>query len=146
MSRYDGLIIPRSYNEYINKSDPLTLAQALQQNNVLSGAVAAGDNKAVTSSAVASALEALKKKTLGEVQVGGYIDITVPQYKMMLIHTRPYNGGALVIIAVAMYTTIVYNVLINQNNEFTVTVTSNNKLRITNNNTQYPFYIEGITF
>lgn len=56
MSRYDGLIIPRSYNEYINKSDPLTLAQALQQNNVLSGAVAAGDNKAVKSGAVAAAL------------------------------------------------------------------------------------------
>lgn len=56
MSRYDGLIIPRSYNEYINKSDPLTLAQALQQNNVLSAAVAAGDNKAVKSSAVATAL------------------------------------------------------------------------------------------
>ena len=56
MSRYDGLIIPRSYNEYINKSDPLTLAQALQQNNVLSGAVAAGDNKAVTSNAVKRAL------------------------------------------------------------------------------------------
>ena len=56
MSRYDGLIIPRSYNEYINKSDPLTLAQALQQNNVLSGVVAAGDNKAVKSAAVATAL------------------------------------------------------------------------------------------
>ena len=56
MSRYDGLIIPRSYNEYINKSDPLTLAQALQQNNVLSEAVAAGDNKAVTSNAVNGAL------------------------------------------------------------------------------------------
>ena len=56
MSRYDGLIIPRSYNEYINKSDPLTLAQALQQNNVLSEAVAAGDNKAVKSGAVYEAL------------------------------------------------------------------------------------------
>ena len=61
MSRYDGLIIPRSYNEYINKSDPLTLAQALQQNNVLSGAVAAGDNKAVKSSAVATALASYLK-------------------------------------------------------------------------------------
>ncbi len=63
MSRYDGLIIPRSYNEYINKSDPLTLAQALQQNNVLSGAVAAGDNKAVKSSAVYEALTNYINKT-----------------------------------------------------------------------------------
>ena len=30
MSRYDGLIIPRSYSEYINKTDAATLLQALQ--------------------------------------------------------------------------------------------------------------------
>lgn len=56
MSRYDGLIIPRSYSEYINKTDAATLQQALQLSGVLSGAVAAGDNKAVTSEAVATAL------------------------------------------------------------------------------------------
>ena len=56
MSRYDGLIIPRSYSEYINKTDAATLQQALQLSGVLSGAVAAGDNKAVKSSAVATAL------------------------------------------------------------------------------------------
>ena len=97
-------------------------------------------------SSVSTAVDDLKKKTLGQVQIGGYIDITVPQYKMMLIHSSPYNGGALVIIAVAMYSAIVLNVLINQNNEFSVTETSDHKLRITNNNTQYPFTIEGITF
>ena len=56
MSRYDGLIIPRSYSEYINKTDAATLQQALQLPGVLSGAVAAGDNKAVKSSAVNNAL------------------------------------------------------------------------------------------
>ena len=56
MSRYDGLIIPRSYNEYINKTDAATLQQALQLSGVLSGAVAASDNKAVTSNAVYEAL------------------------------------------------------------------------------------------
>ena len=56
MSRYDGLIIPRSYSEYINKTDAATLQQALQLSGVLSGAVAAGDNKAVTSNAVNRAL------------------------------------------------------------------------------------------
>ena len=56
MSRYDGLIIPRSYSEYINKTDAATLQQALQLSGVLSGAVAAGDNKAVTSNAVNDAL------------------------------------------------------------------------------------------
>ena len=57
MSRYDGLIIPRSYSEYINKTDAATLQQALQLPSVLSGAVAAGDNKAVTSNAVETALK-----------------------------------------------------------------------------------------
>ena len=57
MSRYDGLIIPRSYSEYINKTDAATLQQALQLSGVLSEAVAAGDNKAVTSNAVKNALE-----------------------------------------------------------------------------------------
>ena len=56
MSRYDGLIIPRSYSEYINKTDAATLQQALQVPGVLSGAVASGDNKAVTSNAVNAAL------------------------------------------------------------------------------------------
>lgn len=56
MSRYDGLIIPRSYSEYINKTDAATLQRALQLSGVLSGAVAAGDNKAVTSNAVYEAL------------------------------------------------------------------------------------------
>ena len=57
MSRYDGLIIPRSYSEYINKTDAATLQQALQLSGVLSEAVADGDNKAVKSSAVNAALE-----------------------------------------------------------------------------------------
>ena len=61
MSRYDGLIIPRSYSEYINKTDAATLQQALQLSGVLSGAVAAGDNKAVTSDAVATALANYKR-------------------------------------------------------------------------------------
>ena len=56
MSRYDGLIIPRSYSEYINKTDAATLSQALQLNNVLAQEVAAGNNKAVTSNAVNGAL------------------------------------------------------------------------------------------
>ena len=63
MSRYDGLIIPRSYSEYINKTDAATLQQALQLSGVLSGAVAAGDNKAVTSNAVYEALAEYTKKT-----------------------------------------------------------------------------------
>lgn len=56
MSKYDGLIIPRSYSEYINKTDAATLQQALQLNNVLAQNVAANDNRAVTSNAVNGAI------------------------------------------------------------------------------------------
>lgn len=63
MSRYDGLIIPRSYSEYINKTDAATIQQALQLSGVLSGAVAAGDNKAVKSGAVYGALMDKANKT-----------------------------------------------------------------------------------
>lgn len=65
MSRYDGLIIPRSYSEYINKTDAATLQQALQLSGVLSGTVAAGDNKAVRSSAVNEAIKGIHKQ-IGE--------------------------------------------------------------------------------
>ena len=63
MSRYDGLIIPRSYSEYINKTDAATLSQALQLNGVLAQEVAAGNMSAVTSNAVYEALAEYTKKT-----------------------------------------------------------------------------------
>ena len=70
MSRYDGLIIPRSYSEYINKTDAATLQQALQLPGVLSGAVAAGDNKAVKSSAVNMTLESYTQGKQIELPMG----------------------------------------------------------------------------
>ena len=63
MSRYDGLIIPRSYSEYINKTDAATLSQALQLNSVLAQEVAAGNMSAVKSNAVYEALAEYTKKT-----------------------------------------------------------------------------------
>ena len=63
MSRYDGLIIPRSYSEYINKTDAATLSQALQLAGVLAQQVTAGNNAAVTSSAVNAALSEYINKT-----------------------------------------------------------------------------------
>lgn len=59
MSRYDGLIIPRSYSEYINKTDAATLAQALQLGGVLAQQVSAGNNAAVTSGAVHKSIESI---------------------------------------------------------------------------------------
>lgn len=56
MSRYDGLIIPRSYSEYINKTDAATLQQALQLSGVMDNAPTAGSSKAARSSGIKSAL------------------------------------------------------------------------------------------
>lgn len=62
MSRYDGLIIPRSYSEYLNKTDSATLSQMLQHlTGLWSHAVSVGDQKPVTSDAVNSALTNLSE-------------------------------------------------------------------------------------
>ena len=50
MAKYDGLIIPRSYNDYINKSDPLGVLQALQLTGVMDDTPTAGSSKPVKSS------------------------------------------------------------------------------------------------
>ena len=56
MSRYDGLIIPRSYSEYINKTDAATLSQALQLSGVMDNAPTAGSSNAARSNGIKSAL------------------------------------------------------------------------------------------
>ena len=63
MSRYDGLIIPRSYSEYINKTDAATLLQALQLSGVMDNAPTANSNHPAKSSGVYTAL-AGKQATL----------------------------------------------------------------------------------
>ena len=64
MSRYDGLIIPRSYSEYLNKTDSATLSQMLQHlTGLWSHAVSSGDNKPVISDAVYEALTNYINKT-----------------------------------------------------------------------------------
>ena len=52
MSRYDGLIIPRSYSEYINKTDAATLLQALQLSGVMDNAPTEDSNHPINSNAV----------------------------------------------------------------------------------------------
>ena len=96
MSKYDGLIIPRSYSEYINKTDAATLQQALQLSGVLSGAVAAGDNKAVKSSAVATALaNTVRKVFAGYSNNGKIITFTLEPNKSSVYECRVYFFGGL---------------------------------------------------
>ena len=109
MSRYDGLIIPRSYSEYINKTDAATLQQALQLSGVLSGAVAAGDNKAVKSSAVNNALtdfyiqnvSRLREKRVDEIyNSNGYWKVSLTGYYARPIVIKCIGSSGLYDIAI----------------------------------------------
>ena len=63
MSRYDGLIIPRSYSEYINKTDAATLSQALQLPSLMDSTPTENSNRPVRSGGIYTAL-AGKQPTL----------------------------------------------------------------------------------
>ena len=93
MSRYDGLIIPRSYSEYINKTDAATLQQALQLPGVLSEVVAAGDNKAVTSNAVNSALASNKHINVYTTSGGGFNNkfVKLGAHEIFILDTLDVN-------------------------------------------------------
>lgn len=56
MSRYDGLIIPRSYSEYINKTDAASLSQALQLSGVMDAAPTEDSVKPAKSGGIYTAL------------------------------------------------------------------------------------------
>lgn len=63
----EGLIIPRSYNAYINKTDPVGVLNALQLPNVMDSAPTAGSNKPVTSSGIKAALDSASGATETEI-------------------------------------------------------------------------------
>lgn len=63
----EGLIIPRSYNAYINKTDPVGVLNALQLPNVMDSTPTAGSNKPVTSSGIKAAIDA-SGQTISELQ------------------------------------------------------------------------------
>ena len=99
MSRYDGLIIPRSYSEYINKTDAATLSQALQLGGVLDSAPTEDSVKAVKSGGVFDAL-AGKQPTLtfdnvptedsdNPVKSGGIFDALATKQDMLTFDDAP---------------------------------------------------------
>ena len=107
MSRYDGLIIPRSYSEYINKTDAATLQQALQLPGVLSGAVVAGDNKAVTSNAVNTALANLITKEEKEFSSATEkLEFSIINEKLHIFYSSLYSGRGLFIFVLPSYNQI----------------------------------------
>ena len=71
MAKYDGLIIPRSYNDYVNKSDPAGVAQALQLTGVMDNAPTAQSTKPAKSGGIfaANAVIMANNKTLSGVAI-----------------------------------------------------------------------------
>lgn len=59
MARYDGLIIPRSYNDYIPKTDAATLSAALQLSGVMSNSPTKNSSIPVKSGGVWSSIHAI---------------------------------------------------------------------------------------
>ena len=107
MSRYDGLIIPRSYSEYINKTDAATLQQALQQSGVMDAVPTAGSNNPVKSGGVKTELEKYINKTdaatLSQaLQLNGVLAQEVAAGNMSAVTSNAVNG------ALAEYTAIPY--------------------------------------
>ena len=119
MSRYDGLIIPRSYSEYINKTDAATLQQALQLPGVLSEAVAAGDNKAVTSNAVNTALANLIKKEKKDfTSATEKLEFSITNGNLHIFYSSYYSGRGLFIFVLPSYNKI--NIIENYKEGFIV--------------------------
>lgn len=59
MSKYDGLIIPRGYNDYISKTDAATLSQALRLSGVVQDKPAKESKSPIESGGVWSAIHAI---------------------------------------------------------------------------------------
>lgn len=55
MAKYDGLIIPRSYNDYVNKSDTIGVLQALQLTGVMDNVPTAQSTKPAKSGGIFAA-------------------------------------------------------------------------------------------
>lgn len=71
MAKYDGLIIPRSYNDYVNKSDPIGVSQALQLTGVMDNVPTAQSTKPAKSGGIfaANAVIMANNKTLSGVAI-----------------------------------------------------------------------------
>lgn len=71
MAKYDGLIIPRSYNDYINKSSPIDVSQALQLTGVMDNVPTAQSTKPAKSGGIfaANAVIMASNKTLSGVAI-----------------------------------------------------------------------------
>ena len=116
MSRYDGLIIPRSYSEYINKTDAATLSQALQLPNVMDSTPTENSNRPVSSGGIYTAL-AGKQPTLtfdtiptegsnNPVESGGVFNALATKQDTLTLDSKPTKGSNNPVSSDGLYTAL----------------------------------------
>ena len=116
MSRYDGLIIPRSYSEYINKTDAATLRQALQLPNVMDSTPTENSNSPVKSGGIYTAL-AGKQPTLAfdtiptegsenPVESGGVFNALATKQDTLTLDSNPTKGSNNPVSSDGLYTAL----------------------------------------
>lgn len=116
MSRYDGLIIPRSYSEYINKTDAATLRQALQLPNVMDSIPTENSNRPVKSGGIYTAL-AGKQPTLtfdtiptegseNPVESGGVFNALATKQDTLTFDSNPTKGSNNPVSSDGLYTAL----------------------------------------
>ena len=116
MSRYDGLIIPRSYSEYINKTDAATLRQALQLPNVMDSTPTENSNGPVKSGGIYTAL-AGKQPTLtfdtiptegseNPVESGGVFNALATKQDTLTLDSNPTKGSNNPVSSDGLYTAL----------------------------------------
>lgn len=116
MSRYDGLIIPRSYSEYINKTDAATLSQALQLPNLMDSTPTENSNRPVRSGGIYTAL-AGKQPTLtfdtiptegseNPVESGGVFNALATKQDTLTFDSNPTKGSNNPVSSDGLYTAL----------------------------------------
>ena len=116
MSRYDGLIIPRSYSEYINNTDAATLSQSLQLPNVMDSTPTENSNRPVKSGGIYTAL-AGKQPTLtfdtiptegseNPVESGGVFNALATKQDTLTLDSNPTKGSNNPVSSDGLYTAL----------------------------------------
>ena len=116
MSRYDGLIIPRSYSDYINKTDAATLSQALQLPSVMDSTPTENSNRPVRSGGIYTAL-AGKQPTLtfdtiptegseNPVESGGVFNALATKQDTLTLDSNPTKGSNNPVSSGGLYTAL----------------------------------------
>jgi hypothetical protein len=112
----DGLIIPRAYNDYINKTDAATLSQALQLPNVMDSTPTENSNRPVRSGGIYTAL-AGKQPTLtfdttptedstNPVESGGIFDALATKQDILTLDGNPTKGSNNPVSSDGLYTAL----------------------------------------